>query len=103
MQILYFDSVETGFIRVEPTALPRIAFFTGAVIMVLIDEDTKIIGDQKIYGIMPVSIIMHNFLKKIGKIDGRYMLHNATNLVSIRLRIMTEEILGIKVIYCTIR
>jgi hypothetical protein len=62
MQILYFDSVETGFIRVEPIALPRIAFYTGAVIMVLIDEDTKIIGDQKIYGIMPVSIRMHNYL-----------------------------------------
>jgi hypothetical protein len=43
--MLYFDSVETGFLRVEPTALPRIAFYTGALLMVLIDEDTQVVGD----------------------------------------------------------
>jgi hypothetical protein len=41
---------------VEPTAIPRSAFYTGAALMILIDEDTEIVGDQKIYGIMPVCL-----------------------------------------------
>jgi hypothetical protein len=53
--MLYFDSVETGFFRLEPTAHPRIAFYTGAALMVLIDEDTRVENDKKFYGVMPVS------------------------------------------------
>jgi hypothetical protein len=53
--MLYFDSVETGFFRLEPTAHPRIAFYTGAALMVLIDEDTRVENDKKFYGAMPVS------------------------------------------------
>jgi hypothetical protein len=61
-QILYFESVETGFIRVEPTAYPRIAFYTGGALIILIDEDTEIVGNQKIYGIMPVRFLTNRII-----------------------------------------
>jgi hypothetical protein len=51
---LYFDSVDTGFYRLDPFAVPRIAFYTAAGLKLLIDADTWEDDGAKRYGLMPV-------------------------------------------------
>jgi preprotein translocase subunit Sec61beta len=50
LQILYFDSIDTGFIKVDPNIVPRVKVYTGAVMSALIEADTMDSAGAKTYG-----------------------------------------------------
>jgi hypothetical protein len=51
----YFDSVDTGFIKIDPNLYPRSKYYTGNIINALIEADTWEMNGQKRYGLLKVN------------------------------------------------
>lgn len=53
-QILYFDSVDTGFIQLDQKAVPRIKYYNKQILSALVKANSKVEGGRITFGLMKV-------------------------------------------------
>jgi hypothetical protein len=61
----YFDSVDTGFLKLDPKFSPRSKYYTGNIINALIEADTWEMNGQKRYGLLKVNKMNNRDITKI--------------------------------------
>ncbi|XP_037460443.1 uncharacterized protein LOC119331392 [Triticum dicoccoides] len=63
LEIRYFDSVDTGFIQLDPKALPRIKHYNKQILSALVKANSRVDGGRITFGIMKIYVSVKGSIK----------------------------------------